>query len=114
MILLEWLWLAACNWWLFIGGQQEREEEQEGEAEELLEIPEEADLIQADRVIEDEEAAKPQKRKEEEHRAVRELASVLLAMKLENEEEGTAQPQQKTVQWEVTVYTSILCLCLIV
>uniref|UniRef100_A0A8B9I5F3 Zinc finger NFX1-type containing 1 n=1 Tax=Anser brachyrhynchus TaxID=132585 RepID=A0A8B9I5F3_9AVES len=84
------------------GGQQEREEEQEGEAEELLEIPEEADLIQADRVIEDEEAAKPQKRKEEEHRAVRELASVLLAMKLENEEEGTAQPQQKTVQWEIT------------
>ncbi|XP_040464584.1 NFX1-type zinc finger-containing protein 1 isoform X3 [Falco naumanni] len=85
------------------GGQQERGEEREGEAEEeLLEIPEEADLIQADRVIEDEEAAKPQGRKEEEHRAVHELASVLLAMKLEDQEEGTAQPQQQTVQWEIT------------
>ncbi|XP_074776511.1 NFX1-type zinc finger-containing protein 1 [Athene noctua] len=85
------------------GGQQEREEEWEGGAEEeLLEIPEEADLIQADRVIEDEEAAKPRGRKEEEHRAVHELASVLLAMKLEDQEEGTAQPQQKTVQWEIT------------
>ncbi|XP_074461788.1 NFX1-type zinc finger-containing protein 1 isoform X2 [Larus michahellis] len=85
------------------GGQQEREEEWEGEAEEeLLEIPEEADLIQADRVIEDEEAAKPQGRKEEEHRAVDELASMILAMKLENEERGTAQPQQNTTQWEVT------------
>ncbi|KFQ31593.1 NFX1-type zinc finger-containing protein 1, partial [Merops nubicus] len=85
------------------GGQQEREEEWEGEAEEeLLEIPEEADLIQADRVIEDEEAAKPQERKEEEHRAVNELVSVLLAMKLEDQEEGTAQTQQKTMQWETT------------
>ncbi|XP_009891810.1 PREDICTED: LOW QUALITY PROTEIN: NFX1-type zinc finger-containing protein 1 [Charadrius vociferus] len=85
------------------GGQQEREEEWEGEAEEeLLEIPEEADLIQADRVIEDEEAAKPQGRKEEEHRAVNELASMLLAMKLEDQEQGTAQPQQKTTRWEVT------------
>ncbi|NXV98239.1 ZNFX1 protein, partial [Calonectris borealis] len=85
------------------GGQQERVEEWEGEAEEeLLEIPEEADLIQADRVIEDEEAAKPQRRKEEEHRAVHELASVLLAMKLEDQEEGTAQLQQRTMQWEIT------------
>ncbi|KFQ67907.1 NFX1-type zinc finger-containing protein 1, partial [Phaethon lepturus] len=84
------------------GGQQEREEEWEGEAEELLEIPEEADLIQADRVIEDEEAAKPQGRKEEEHRAVHELASMLLAMKLEDQEEGTAQPQKTTMQWEIT------------
>ncbi|XP_021272759.1 NFX1-type zinc finger-containing protein 1 isoform X1 [Numida meleagris] len=87
-----------------LGGQQEeREEEQEGEAEEeLLEILEEADLIQADRVIEDEDSAKPQRRKEEEHRVVHELASVLLAMKLENEEEGTVQPQQNTGQWEIS------------
>lgn len=97
------------------GGQQEREEEWEGEAEEeLLEIPEEADLIQADRVIEDEEAAKPQGRKEEEHRAVHDLASVLLAMKLEDWEEGTAQPQQKAMQWEVTACTSMFWLCLTV
>ncbi|NXL46082.1 ZNFX1 protein, partial [Podilymbus podiceps] len=84
------------------GGQQEREEEWEGEAEELLEIPEEADLIQADRVIEDEEAAKPQGRKEEEHKTVHDLANVLLAMKLEDQEEGTVQPEQKTMQWEIT------------
>ncbi|KFV02581.1 NFX1-type zinc finger-containing protein 1, partial [Tauraco erythrolophus] len=84
------------------GGQQDREEEWEGEAEEeLLEIPEEADLIQADREIDDEEAAKPQGRKEE-HRAVHELASMLLAMKLEDQEEGRAQPQQNTMQWEIT------------
>ncbi|GAB0197302.1 NFX1-type zinc finger-containing protein 1 [Grus japonensis] len=104
-VILEWLGLgvtffthnAAEN----PGGQQEREEEWEGEAEEqLLEIPEEADLIQADRVLEDEEAVKPQKRKEEERRAVHELASMLLAMKLEDQEEGTAQ--QKAMQWEVT------------
>lgn len=95
------------------GGQQEREEEWEGEAEEqLLEIPEEADLIQADRVLEDEEAVKPQKRKEEERRAVHELASMLLAMKLEDQEEGTAQ--QKAMQWEVTACTSMLWLCLTV
>ncbi|XP_054701392.1 NFX1-type zinc finger-containing protein 1 isoform X2 [Grus americana] len=104
-VILEWLGLgvtffthnAAEN----PGGQQEREEEWEGEAEEqLLEIPEEADLIQADRVLEDEEAVKSQKRKEEERRAVHELASMLLAMKLEDQEEGTAQ--QKAMQWEVT------------
>uniref|UniRef100_A0A8V1A0C1 Zinc finger NFX1-type containing 1 n=1 Tax=Gallus gallus TaxID=9031 RepID=A0A8V1A0C1_CHICK len=83
--------------------QEEREEEQEGEAEEdLLEILEEADLIQADRVIDDEDSAKAQRRKEEEHRAVHELAGMLLAMKLENEEEETVQPQQKSAQWEIT------------
>ncbi|PKU35329.1 hypothetical protein llap_14368 [Limosa lapponica baueri] len=111
-MILEWLGLGVT---IFIqnaaenigaenpGGQQEREEEREGEAEEeLLEISEEADLIQADRVIEDEEAAKPQGRKEEEHRAVHELASMMLAMNLEDQEQGTAQPQQNTMQWEVT------------
>ncbi|NWY07918.1 ZNFX1 protein, partial [Nothoprocta ornata] len=110
-VILEWLGLGVTVFTQTAenlgaenpGGQQEREEEQEAEAEEeLLEIQEEADLIQADRVIEDEEAAKPRRRKEEEHRAFHELASVLLAMKLENQEEGTAQPQQKAVQWEVT------------
>ncbi|XP_072206179.1 NFX1-type zinc finger-containing protein 1 isoform X2 [Excalfactoria chinensis] len=87
-----------------LGGQQEESEEvQEGEAEEeLLEILEEADLIQADRMIEDEDLAKPQRRKEEEHRVAHELASMLLAMKLENEEEGTVQPQQKSAQWQIS------------
>ncbi|XP_061865168.1 NFX1-type zinc finger-containing protein 1 [Colius striatus] len=110
-MILEWLGLgitaftqsAAENIGAENPGDQREREEWEGEAEEeLLEIAEEADLIQADRVIEHEEAAKPQGRKEEEHRAVNELASVLLAMKLGDQEEGTAQPQQKTVQWEIT------------
>ena len=98
---------------ILTGGQQEKEEEWEGEAEEeLLDIPEEADLIQADRVIEDEEAANPQGRKEEDHRADRELAAMLLAMRLEDQEKRTAQPQQKAMQWEVTACTSMLWLCL--
>uniref|UniRef100_A0A8D0KWH1 Zinc finger NFX1-type containing 1 n=1 Tax=Strix occidentalis caurina TaxID=311401 RepID=A0A8D0KWH1_STROC len=104
-MILEWLGLGVTVFTQNAAEDvvQEREEEWEGEAEEeLLQIPEEADLIQADRVIEDEEAAKPQGRKEEEHRAVHELASVLLAMKVEDQEEGTAQPQQKTMQWEIT------------
>ncbi|NXI60378.1 ZNFX1 protein, partial [Chloroceryle aenea] len=85
------------------GHQQETEEEWEDKVEEeLLEIPEEADLIQADRVIDDEEASKPQGRKEEAHRAVHELAGLLLAVNLGDQEEGTAQPQQKTMQWEIT------------
>ncbi|KAM6248804.1 NFX1-type zinc finger-containing protein 1 isoform 1-T1 [Porphyrio hochstetteri] len=105
-VILEWLGLGVTFFTQNVaenpGGQQEGEEE-EGEAEEeLLEIPEEADLIQADRVLEDEEAVKPQRRKEEEQRAVRELASVLLAMKLQDQEEGTAHPEEKAVQWEVT------------
>ncbi|XP_019395339.1 PREDICTED: NFX1-type zinc finger-containing protein 1, partial [Crocodylus porosus] len=83
------------------GGQQEGEEEEEGEVqEELLEIEEEADLIQADRVIEEEEAARPQRRKEEENGAVMELANRLLAMKLEKQGLGAAQPQQEG-EWEM-------------
>uniref|UniRef100_A0A8C0BC21 Zinc finger NFX1-type containing 1 n=1 Tax=Buteo japonicus TaxID=224669 RepID=A0A8C0BC21_9AVES len=105
-MILEWLGLGVT---VFTQDAAENieaenpEQEWEGEAEEeLLEIPEEADLIQADRVIEDEEAAKPQGRKEEEHRGAHGLARVLLAMKLEDQEEETAQPQRKTAEWEVT------------
>ncbi|XP_034642892.1 NFX1-type zinc finger-containing protein 1 [Trachemys scripta elegans] len=85
------------------GGQQDGEEEQEGEeeGEQLLEIPEEADLIQADRVIEEEEAARPQQRREDENGAVMELANMLLAMKLEKQGQGAAQPQQGAVEWEM-------------
>ncbi|NWQ80530.1 ZNFX1 protein, partial [Columbina picui] len=109
-MILEWLGLGVTVFTQTVaenieaedpGGQQERGRHWEGEfEEELLEIAEEADLIQADRVIEDEEAAKPQGRKDEEHRDVHELANMLLAMKLE-EQEGTAQPQQ-TMEWEIT------------
>ncbi|NXQ36607.1 ZNFX1 protein, partial [Alaudala cheleensis] len=111
-VILEWLGLgvsaftqnAAENIWAENpGGEQEREEEGEDEAEEeLLEIPEMADLIEAERVIEDEKIANPRRRrKEEDDRAVHELASAMLAMKLD-QEEGTAQPQEETMQWEIT------------
>ncbi|NWU77785.1 ZNFX1 protein, partial [Onychorhynchus coronatus] len=86
--------------------QQEGEEEWEGEAEEeLLKIPEMADLIEAERMIEDEKAAKPGRRKEEEavhHRAVHQLARVMLAMQLEDREEGTSRLLQETMQWEIS------------
>ncbi|NXO35213.1 ZNFX1 protein, partial [Locustella ochotensis] len=110
-VILEWLGLgasaftqnAAENIWAENpGAQQEGEEEVEDEAEEeLLEIPEMADLIEAERVIEDEKTAKSWRRKEEDDRAVQELASAMLAMKLD-QEEGAAQPQQEIMQWEVT------------
>ncbi|XP_066055411.1 NFX1-type zinc finger-containing protein 1 [Chamaea fasciata] len=110
-VILEWLGLgvsafaqnAAENTWAENpGGQQEEEEEGEDEAEEeLLEILEMADLIEAERVIEDEKIANFWRRKEEDDRAVNEVASVMLAMKMD-QEEGAAQPQQETMQWEVT------------
>ncbi|NXU15883.1 ZNFX1 protein, partial [Pardalotus punctatus] len=110
-VILEWLGLgesvftqnAAENMWAEDpGGQQESEEEGEGEAEEeLLEIPEMADLMEAERVIEDEKITNPWRRKKEDDRAIHGLASAMLAMKLDQEEE-TAQPLQETMQWEVT------------
>ncbi|XP_005057093.1 PREDICTED: NFX1-type zinc finger-containing protein 1 [Ficedula albicollis] len=110
-LILEWLGLgvsaftqnAAENIWAENpGGQQEREEEGEHEAEEeLLKIPEMADMIEAERMIEDEKTASPWRRKEEDALAVRALARAMLDMRLDREEE-TAQPQQETMQWEVT------------
>ncbi|NXQ64815.1 ZNFX1 protein, partial [Anthoscopus minutus] len=84
------------------GGEQEREEEGEDEAEEeLLEIPEMADLIEAERVIEDEKMANHWRRKKEDDIAVHNLASAMLAMKLD-QGERTAQSRQETMQWELT------------
>ncbi|NXP66262.1 ZNFX1 protein, partial [Chloropsis cyanopogon] len=110
-LILEWLGLgvsavtqnAAENIWAENpGGQQEGEEEGQDEAEEeLLAIPEMADLIEAERVIEDENIPKPWRREEEDDRGVRELAHAMLAMKLD-QEEGRAQPQEETMRWEVT------------
>ncbi|NWS36582.1 ZNFX1 protein, partial [Polioptila caerulea] len=109
-LILEWLGLgesaftqnAAENIWAENpGGQQEREEEREDEAEEeLLKISEMADLIEAERVIEDEKITNPWRREKEHDRAADELASAMLDMKLD-QEEGTAQPRQ-TMKWEVT------------
>ncbi|XP_029467093.1 NFX1-type zinc finger-containing protein 1 [Rhinatrema bivittatum] len=87
-------------------GLQEAEEEEEGKDEDdLIEISEEADLIQADRVIEDEEAVSLRKKKKE-NEGMKELADLLLAMKLENEgggvgsEDATGQNQEEG-KWEV-------------
>lgn len=89
------------------GGQQEGEEEREDEAEEeLLSIPEMADLIEAERVIEDDKIAYPGKREEEDDSAVNKLALAMLAMKLD-QEEGAAQPWQETMPWEVTACISM-------
>ncbi|NWW30854.1 ZNFX1 protein, partial [Panurus biarmicus] len=109
-VILEWLGLgvsaftqnAAENIWAENPGQQEREEEGEDETEEeLLEIPEMADLIEAERVIEDEKIANAWRGEEEDDSTVHVLASAMLAMKLD-QEKGIAQPQQETMQWEVT------------
>ncbi|MXQ86631.1 hypothetical protein E5288_WYG012925 [Bos mutus] len=62
---------------------------------------EEADLIQADRMIEEEELARPRRRRKEENGAIQELAEVLLAMRLDNHGPGTAAGQeQATGEWE--------------
>ena len=85
--------------------QAEREEEEEEGEEDgsLIEIAEEADLIQADRMIEEEELARPRRRRKEENGAIQELAEVLLAMRLDNHGPGTAARQeQATGEWEVT------------
>ncbi|NXH43264.1 ZNFX1 protein, partial [Dicaeum eximium] len=110
-LILEWLGLgvsaftqnAVENIWAENpGDQQEREEEEEDEAEEeLLAIPEMADMIEAERVIEDEKIANLWGREKEDDRVVHELASAMLAMKLD-QEEGAAQARQETMQWEVT------------
>ncbi|NXM50736.1 ZNFX1 protein, partial [Gymnorhina tibicen] len=93
-LILEWLGLgvtaftqnAAENIWAENpGGQEEGEEEREDEAEEeLLEIPEMADLIEAERVIEDEKTANPWRRKKKDDRPVHGLPSAM------------------TMQWEIT------------
>ncbi|NWZ82733.1 ZNFX1 protein, partial [Poecile atricapillus] len=112
-LILEWLGLgvsaftqnAAENIWAENpGGQQEREEEEEegvDEAEEFLEIPEMADLIEAERVIEDEKIGNPRRRKEEYNIPLRVLPCAMLAMELDQEEE-TAQQRWETTQWKIT------------
>ena len=90
----------------FLAQAEVEEEEEEGEEEgALIEIPEEADLIQADRVIEEEEVVRPRRRKKEENGAVHELAKVLLAMRLDNYGPGTAAGQEQTTgEWEVNSF----------
>ncbi|XP_054836957.1 NFX1-type zinc finger-containing protein 1 [Eublepharis macularius] len=83
------------------------EEEEQGAESDLLLIEEEAELIQAERLLDSDEAARPRPPKKEPPRAARaQLENLLLAMKLE-EEDGEEQEGQRTASglgnggWEV-------------
>nr|XP_015004281.2 NFX1-type zinc finger-containing protein 1 isoform X2 [Macaca mulatta] len=108
-MMLEWLGLGVGSFTQSVSpagpentAQAEGYEEEEGEEESsLIEIAEEADLIQADRVIEEEEVVRPQRRKKEESGADQELAKMLLAMRLDHCGPGTAGGQeQATGEWQ--------------
>uniref|UniRef100_A0A096NNT0 Zinc finger NFX1-type containing 1 n=2 Tax=Cercopithecinae TaxID=9528 RepID=A0A096NNT0_PAPAN len=108
-MMLEWLGLGVGSFTQSVSpagpentAQAEGDEEEEGEEESsLIEIAEEADLIQADRVIEEEEVVRPQRRKKEESGADQELAKMLLAMRLDHCGPGTAAGQeQATGEWQ--------------
>ncbi|OCT62801.1 NFX1-type zinc finger-containing protein 1 [Xenopus laevis] len=79
--------------------EEEEEEEEEGEEDKLIDIAEEADIIQADRVLDgDEEAKRPKKRKETNNG--RELADFILAMSFENNDQS--KETVETGNWEMT------------
>ncbi|XP_064132257.1 NFX1-type zinc finger-containing protein 1 isoform X2 [Loxodonta africana] len=108
-MMLEWLGLGVGSFTQSIApagpeitAQAEGEEEEEGEEEaSLINIAEEADLIQADRVIEEEEVVRPRQKKKEENGADQVLAKMLLAMRLDNRGQGTAAGQeQATEEWQ--------------
>ncbi|XP_037356024.1 NFX1-type zinc finger-containing protein 1 [Talpa occidentalis] len=109
-MILEWLGLGVSSFTQSVAptgpeniAQAEgEEEEEEGEEEgSLIEIAEEADLIQADRMIEEEEVVRPRRHKKEESGAVQELAKALLAMSLENPGLGSAAGQEQAAgEWE--------------
>ncbi|XP_004687522.1 PREDICTED: NFX1-type zinc finger-containing protein 1 [Condylura cristata] len=109
-MVLEWLGMGVSSFTQSVAptraentAQAEgEEEEEEGEEEDsLIEIAEEADLIQADRMIEEEEVVRPRRQKKEENREVQELAKSLLAMSIDNAGVGSAAGQaQATGEWE--------------
>ncbi|XP_069507285.1 NFX1-type zinc finger-containing protein 1 [Ambystoma mexicanum] len=117
-MILEWLGLGitvftrnvADNYQLGAQNAEEQEEAEEEEdnkeEEELITVPEEADLLQADRVIEDEEERRPKKKIEA--GMMNELADMLLAMKLDKQSPGgtskegdTPEHAQAEGPWEV-------------
>ncbi|XP_017743616.1 PREDICTED: NFX1-type zinc finger-containing protein 1 [Rhinopithecus bieti] len=108
-MMLEWLGLGVGSFTQSVSpagpentAQAEGDEEEEGEEESsLIEIAEEADLIQADRVIEEEEVVRPQRRRKEESGADQELAKMLLAMRLDHCGPGTAAGQEQAMgEWQ--------------
>ncbi|MBN3299873.1 ZNFX1 protein, partial [Amia calva] len=73
---------------------EEEEDEPEQEEEELVEVEEEAELIQADRIIEEGELRGHALRKKKDDTAVKEMAELLLAMSLDKtDERGPTQSQ---------------------
>lgn len=106
-MILEWLGLGVGSFIQSVPAVPETAAQAEGEEEEgeeeasLIEIAEEADLIQADRVIE-EEVERPRRRKKEESKGDQELAKMLLAMRLDHQDPGTAARQEQTSEeWEI-------------
>lgn len=105
----EWLGLGVSSFTQSVapGGpentaQAEGEDEEDEEEGSLIEITEEADLIQADRVIEEDEVVKPRRLKKEENGAIQELAKALLAITLDNYGPRiTAGHEQATGEWEM-------------
>ncbi|XP_053309484.1 NFX1-type zinc finger-containing protein 1 [Spea bombifrons] len=98
-VIVEWLGLGITQFIRTpepIGAAEQPhvvEEAEEEEEEEMITIPEEADLIQADRVLDDEEeeARKPKKKDTNEDA---ELAQYLLAMSLNNKEQEDMQQEE--------------------
>ncbi|XP_008580068.1 PREDICTED: NFX1-type zinc finger-containing protein 1 isoform X2 [Galeopterus variegatus] len=108
-MMLEWLGLGVGSFTQNVApagpentAQAGGEEQEEGEEEDsLIEIAEEADLIQADRVIEEEEVVRPQRRKKEENGADQVLAKMLLAIRLDHYgPRTTAGQEQASGEWE--------------
>ncbi|XP_053575344.1 NFX1-type zinc finger-containing protein 1 [Bombina bombina] len=102
-MIVEWLGLGITPYTRTTaptGPEEEvEEEEEEGEEDELIEVPEEADLIQAERVIEgDDESVRPKKRRNVVD--TKELEQLLHAISIENKE--PINPQGEEGQWEMT------------
>lgn len=75
------------------------------EEDDLIEIAEEAELIQAERMIEDGWTIGPQAGRDDKHKggveeAVREVEELMLAMNLDNVD---IQAEQSDEAWQVTV-----------
>ncbi|XP_004698372.1 NFX1-type zinc finger-containing protein 1 [Echinops telfairi] len=107
-MMLEWLGLGVGCFTQSERGPENaaqaegEEDEEEGEEEaSLIKIAEEADLIQADRVIEEEEVVRPRRQKKEENGADQVLAKMLLAMRLDGHGQGISGQDQGTGEWKV-------------
>ncbi|XP_067856716.1 NFX1-type zinc finger-containing protein 1-like isoform X2 [Heptranchias perlo] len=79
-------------------GEGEGEDEDEDEEEELIHISEEAELIQAERVIDDDEPKMRTKKKQDAD--LTELANMLLAMNLNNQGTQGSHPQEEA-GWQI-------------